>query len=149
FPPNVSSRSASQPIRAKLLLVFTWSRVSLERPRIYFWHRYMANRESRVELKGSARTVMPGGQDVGPADLNQQIEVTVYLRRPSGEPPNVEHMGALPVSERNYLSREEFAKSHGARTEDFAKVRAFAANYGLRITSEDLAARRVRLAGTV
>ena len=31
----------------------------------------MAKQQDRVELKGSARTAMPGGQDVGPADPNQ------------------------------------------------------------------------------
>jgi hypothetical protein len=40
----------------------------------------MAKRQDRVELKGSARAAMPAGQDVGPADPNQQIEVTVYLQ---------------------------------------------------------------------
>ena len=43
----------------------------------------MAKRQDRVELKGSARAALPGGQDVGPADPNQQIEVTVFLRRGS------------------------------------------------------------------
>lgn len=109
----------------------------------------MAQRQDRVELKGSARTVLPGGQDVGPADLNQQIEVTVYLRRGSGASPNFEQISALPISERQYLTREEFAQSQGALPEDLAKVRAFAAEYGLRVTSEDPATRQVKLAGTI
>ena len=40
----------------------------------------MARRQDRVELRGSTRAAMPAGQDVGPADPNQQIEVTVYLQ---------------------------------------------------------------------
>src|SRR5262249_36058506 len=109
----------------------------------------MVNREARVELKGSARAIMPGGQDIGPADPNQQIEVTVYLRGGSGVPPNIRRISALPNSERKYLTREEFAQSHGARSEDLAKIRAFAAKYGLQVTDEDTAARRVKLSGSV
>jgi hypothetical protein len=43
----------------------------------------MAMRQGRVELKGSARAALPGGQDVGPTDPNQRIEVSVLLRRGS------------------------------------------------------------------
>ena len=43
----------------------------------------MATRQERVELKGSARAALPGAHDVGPVDPNQQIEVTVVLRRGS------------------------------------------------------------------
>lgn len=43
----------------------------------------MAKLQDRVELKGSSRRPMPGGQDVGPADPHQHIEVSVLLRRGS------------------------------------------------------------------
>jgi kumamolisin len=109
----------------------------------------MARRQNRVELKGSARAALPGGQDVGPADRNQQIEVTIYLRRAPGGSSAADEIGSQPISEREYMTREEFARSHGARPEDMAKVRAFAAEYGLRVVSEDAAARQVKLAGTV
>jgi len=109
----------------------------------------MANRQGRVELKGSARAAMPAGQDVGPADPNQQIEVTVYLRHQGGKPPAAELIGSRPISERHYLTREEYARSHGARIEDVQRVRSFAAEFGLRVSSEDPAARRMKLVGTV
>jgi kumamolisin len=111
----------------------------------------MAKREDRVELKGSARAALPGGQDVGPADPNQQIEVSVLLRRGSkpGEFPSAEKTGALLPRQRKYLSREEFARTHGASSADLEKIRAFAAEHNLKVLSEDIASRTVKLSGTV
>jgi kumamolisin len=111
----------------------------------------MATREARVELKGSARAALPGGKDVGPADPNQPIEVSVFLRRGSapGELPSAEQMGARPPRERKYLTREGFASAHGASSADIEKIRAFAARYGLKVASQDRASRIVKLAGTV
>ena len=111
----------------------------------------MAKRQDWMELKGSARAALPGGQDVGPADPNQQIEVTVFLRRGSkpGEFPSVAQMGARLPRERKYLTREEFARLHGASAADLEKIRAFAGQYGLRVVSEDRASRIVKLSGTV
>src|SRR5580704_15882998 len=110
----------------------------------------MAMRADRVELKGSARAALPGGQDVGPIDPNQQIEVSVLLRRGSkpSEFPTAARMGADLPTKRKYLSREEFARLHGATAADLQKVRAFAAEYGLRVVSEDAASRTVKLSGT-
>jgi kumamolisin len=111
----------------------------------------MAKRQDRVELKGSKRAPLPGGQDVGPADSNEQIEVSVFLRRGSipAKFPSAEKLGTLPPRQRNYLTREEFASQHGASTADLEKVRAFAGQSGLRVVSEDRARRTVKLSGTV
>ncbi len=111
----------------------------------------MANLQDRVELKGSARATLPGGQDVGPADPNEQIEVTVLLRRGSkpGEFPSIAEMGARLPRERKYLTREEFARLHGASAADLEKIRGFAVQHGLKIVSEDGARRIVKLSGTV
>lgn len=111
----------------------------------------MAKRKDRVELKGSARAALPGGQDVGPADPSQQIEVTVFLRRGSkpGEFPSITQMGSRLPRERKYLTRKEFARLHGASKAELAKIRAFATEYGLKVESEDRARRIVKLGGTV
>jgi len=111
----------------------------------------MPNREDRVVLKGSARKPLPGGKDVGPADPNQKIEVTVYLRRGSKGPefPSVERLGVRPPRERKYLTRQDFAREYGASTADIHKVREFASQYGLRVAAEKRAARNVNLTGTV
>ena len=111
----------------------------------------MANQHDRVALKGSDRAALPGGQDAGPADPNQQIEVSVLLRRGSkpGEFPSVEQMGAALPRDRKYLTRQEFARLHGATEADLEKIRAFAKQYGLKVVSEDGASRTVKLSGSV
>src|SRR5580700_8621077 len=111
----------------------------------------MATRQDRVELKGSARAAFPSGQDVGPADPNQQIEVSVLLRRGStpGDFPTPDQIGPRLPRDRKYLTREQFAKQYGASPADIEKVRAFAAQYGLRVASEDPASRTVKLTGTI
>ena len=113
----------------------------------------MAKQERRVALVGSTRKALPG-KDAGPADPNQQIEVTVFLRRGSSGStsaafPPVEQMSAQLPRERKYLSREEFARAYGASADDVEKVRAFAAEYGLKVVSENRAQRTVKLSGTV
>jgi len=111
----------------------------------------MAKRQNRVEIQGSARAALPSGQDVGPADPNQQIEVSVFLRRGSraSQFSSAAKMSAQPLRKRKYLSREEFASTHGASAKDLEKVRAFAAEHGLTVASEEPARRIVKLRGTV
>ncbi len=111
----------------------------------------MANNQNRVELKGSTKVALSGARDIGPADANEQIEVSVLLRRGSekGTFPAVEEMGAQLPAERTYLSREEFARKHGATADDLKKVSDFAAEHGLRVVSEEPARRVMKLGGTV
>lgn len=108
----------------------------------------MAKSRDRVELKSSMRRPLPNGKDIGPVDLNQQIEVSLYLSR-SADLPSTEELGKTPIASRNYLSREEFAQAHGVQAENIEKIRAFAAEYGLQVVSEDAARRVVKLSGTV
>jgi kumamolisin len=111
----------------------------------------MAKLQHRVELKGSSREAIPGGQDAGPADPNQQIEVSVLLRRGSkpGKFPSAAQLGVQPPHQRKYLTREEFAHQHGAAAADLKKISSFAKQYGLQVISEDRARRTVKLSGTV
>jgi kumamolisin len=111
----------------------------------------MAKRQDRVELQGSARPAMPGAKDTGPADPTQHIEVSVLLRRGSepGAFRSAAELSARPPLQRKYLTREEFARSHGASAADLKKIRAFAKKYRLQVASEDRASRMVKLRGTV
>lgn len=111
----------------------------------------MAKRQNRAVLKGSARKALPGGQDIGPADPNEQIEVTLFLRRGSkrSEFPSAAKMGARIPKRQKYLTREEFARLHGASTADLEEIRAFASEYGLKVESEDPARRTVKMSGAV
>jgi kumamolisin len=94
---------------------------------------------------------MAGAKFVGPADRNERIEVTVYLRRSSKPDLSVEvaQLGNLAPRERKHLSREEFLRTHGAIPDDLDKVRRFASEYGLEVKEENPSRRSVVLAGTV
>src|ERR1700733_15573149 len=85
--------------------------------------------EKRIDLPGSERTLLPGSREVGACDPQEQIQVTVFLRR-GGSPkqfPDVTKIGKLPPAQRKHLSRAQFAIRHGARPADIKKIRAFAA----------------------
>ena len=111
----------------------------------------MAVPQNRVQLKGSTRAALPDGRDVGPADPNEQIEATVLLRRGPGQSefPSAEQTAGRPLRGRKYLSREEFARLHGASEADLEKIRAFATPHRLKVASENRASRTVKLSGTV
>jgi kumamolisin len=107
--------------------------------------------QNRFRLTHSQRSPMEGAKLIGPADPNEKMEVTVYLRRGSKPEayPNIAQLGSLPVKERHHLSREEFANAHGAGADDLAKVRQFATEFGLQVKEENPARRSVVLGGTV
>ena len=111
----------------------------------------MASQQNRVELKTSARSPLRGARLVGPADPNEKMEVTITLRRGSQPAafPSIEQMGRRMPLERSHLSRESFAATHGARSEDLSKIRAFASQNGLEIVEESAARRSIILGGTV
>ena len=106
--------------------------------------------QTRFHLAKSARATMKDAKLIGPADPNEKMEVTIYLRRGSaGVYPNIAQQASLPVKERRHLSREEFATAHGASSDDIAKVRQFASQFGLQVKAEHPARRSVVLSGTV
>jgi len=111
----------------------------------------MSNENDRSRLANSERAPMAGAKFVGPADPNEKMEVTIYLRRGSMADlaPAVAQLGNLAPKERKYITREDFAKTHGAIPEDLGKVRQFASEYGLEVKEENATHRSVVLAGTV
>ncbi|MDA4118766.1 MAG: S53 family peptidase, partial [Thaumarchaeota archaeon] len=109
--------------------------------------------KQKVTLPGSERVLFPGAKVSGKIDPNETIRVTVIIRpRPSSEiqrTATLEEMGALMPKDRSYPTREEFAASQGATGEEFAKVEAFAREYGLGIAEESSAKRSIVLSGTL
>jgi kumamolisin len=106
----------------------------------------------KVNLQGSERSVMPGARQIGPADPNEIIDVTVIVGRRSRAAktfPSIATLGATPLTQRRHLTREEFASTHGAAPEDCARIRAFAVANGLTVKSESAGRRTVMLSGTV
>lgn len=112
----------------------------------------MAQIRKRAVLKGSKREELPGGRDAGAADPNERIIVSVVFRRGSAKSALTAAKSAATKAApraRKYLSREQFARKHGAAVADIKKIRAFAKQYGLRVASEDRARRTMKLNGTV
>ena len=97
----------------------------------------------RVALEGSVKAPFKQGRYVGPVRKDEQLTVTVRLRRksplrsPDGmrEPPTLDY-GA-------------FRALHGADPADVARIEAFAHEHGLDVPRVSLAQRAVDLAGTV
>jgi kumamolisin len=107
--------------------------------------------EKRIDLPGSERTLLPGSREVGACDPQEQIQVTVFLRR-GGSPkqfPDVTKIGKLPPAQRKHLSRAQFAIRHGARPADIKKIRAFAAQNKLKVVEVSRPRRSVLLSGSI
>ncbi len=101
-------------------------------------------------LPGSERAPMPGAREIGPANPNQRIDVTVRLRSRAGKTPIVDaSVFAAPIRKRKLLSRTELEQRHGADTASIAKVESFAREYGLTVKEKSPARRTVILSGTV
>jgi kumamolisin len=111
----------------------------------------MAKNQKRVALLGSERTLLPGSRRIGPADPQDQIQVTVFLRRGSSPKqfPDIKKLGKLLPAQRRHLSRAQFATRHGARLEDIKKIRSFAAQNKLRVVEASRPRRSVLLSGSV
>ena len=99
-----------------------------------------------VPLKGSERTAVAGATQLGPCNPAERFEVTVVLRRRAAEEFATRVQG-LGSGHGPYLSREDFAKTHGASAEDLAAVRDFAQGQGLAVVQESPERRTLVLSG--
>jgi kumamolisin len=99
-----------------------------------------------VQLSGSHPATLPGAHLLGPAPANERLEITVRLRRKASL-HSAGYTGGL--GQRQYLTREQYAATHGADAADIAKVEAFARQASLVVVDSDVARRSVFLSGTV
>ena len=93
-----------------------------------------------LPLPGSDRAPLESAREIGPANPNEIVDVTIRLRSRSGIKPNAE-------PER--LSREEFEQRHGADPASIAQIEAFAHEHQLTVKEESAARRTVIVSGTV
>ena len=93
-------------------------------------------------LPGSKRTMLAGAKLLGPANANQQIEVTLKLRRMK-ELPDLQNRPARA------MSRDDFAATYGASQDDIDKVTTVLGKFGLTKVHSNSAARNIRFSGTV
>jgi kumamolisin len=102
-----------------------------------------------ISLKGSDRAAVPGARLVAAADPAERLQVTVLVRRRARQDFAARVAALASGAAGPCLSRDEFAKRHGADASDLAAVRAFAAAKGLAVVQEHAARRTVLLSGTV
>jgi kumamolisin len=111
----------------------------------------MASHDQSVPLPGSARAPLPNAHVVGPAALDERLEVTVRVRPRSSLQAlaTAKTMTAHLPHERQYMSRDDYAARYGADPKDLDTVAAFAKRHGLAVVESSSARRSLVLSGTV
>jgi kumamolisin len=110
----------------------------------------MAALKSYVALPGSVRAPLAHASERDPADPNQEVDVTVFLRGRTSDGPIVkDDVFSQPIQKRKLLNRNEFEQRHGADRESIARVTAFASERKLMVKEVSAARRTVILSGTV
>ena len=110
----------------------------------------MATTPNRHTIPGSERAPIAGARATGKVMADERIEVSVLVRPASGQRDlaDSEALVDKPPAQRHYLSRDEFAKQHGAAAADIAKVAEFAKAHGLAVVEANAPRRTVVLSGT-
>ena len=96
----------------------------------------------RTILRGSERNAPHTAQPIGSIAPDDQIRVTVYLRRKGADPV------PPPGPHEIHMTRDQFAQQHGANPQDIALVEQFAHEYQLTVVDASTEKRRVILTGT-
>jgi kumamolisin len=110
----------------------------------------MATSTHRHIISGSERDPVQGARATGDLSPDERIEVTLRLRArlPVRDRPDDSALKDVAPSQRRYLSREQFAETHGATPEDIQKVTAFALANGLSVVDAHAARRSVVVSGS-
>jgi hypothetical protein len=105
----------------------------------------MSVKRGYVPLKHSERRPRGGARLLGPADPDEELSVSVRVRRRGDGPalPTVVPRG------RGVLSRQAFADRFGASDRDLEQVAAFGRSHGMAVTELSVPRRTVVLSGTV
>jgi kumamolisin len=106
--------------------------------------------KKHILLAGSERAPLAGAREIGPANPNEVVDVTIRLRSRAGKKPivNADEF-TKPIENRTILSRKQFEQTHGADPDDIARIESFAREHGLTVTEKSAARRTVILSGTV
>jgi kumamolisin len=113
----------------------------------------MPHRTALIILPGSRRKAVPVARLIGKSDPNQQIAVSVYVRRNPDPPAEVVNKVArlarqLP-GQREVITNEEFNTMYGADPADVKRVVDWAESAGLKAVDQSLAKRRIKVEGTI
>src|SRR6202050_3112966 len=101
-------------------------------------------------IAGSERAPLVGAREIGPANPNEKLDVTIRLRSRAGKKPIVSADAyTKPIEKRTILSRKEFEQRHGADPESIARVETFARQHKLTVKEKSPGRRTVILSGNV
>jgi kumamolisin len=110
----------------------------------------MSTPKQPLALAGSERAPLAGAREIGPANPNEKVDVTIRLRSRAGKKPIVNAEAfTKPIAKRTILSRKEFEQQHGADPDSIARVEAFAREHKLTVKEKSAGRRTVILSGTV
>ncbi|HST53816.1 MAG TPA: S53 family peptidase [Pyrinomonadaceae bacterium] len=105
-----------------------------------------------VPLPKSKRTLLPNSRSAGPVDKSEIASLTVHVRS-TGDLAELEkrvyEQSKLPLEQRSYLSREEFAQQYGASAADLDLVEELAHEHDLMVVHRDAAERSIVLRGSM
>lgn len=110
----------------------------------------MSTPKKQIPLAGSARAPLPGAREIGPANPNEMLDVTIRLKPKSGKKRFIDQEEfTKPIGRRKILTREEFEKEHSADPSSVKLVESFARQHGLTVKESSPERRTVILSGTV
>jgi kumamolisin len=110
----------------------------------------MSAPKEHLPLPGSERAPLEGAREIGPANPNETVDVTIRLRSRAGKKPIVNVEASTRLVERpTILGRKEFEQRHGADPDSIARVETFARQHQLTVKEKDSGRRTVILSGTV
>ena len=111
----------------------------------------MATQVDRTVIKGSERAApLRGARALARIGGTERFEVTIRIRRRKplrALATSMAFAAALPA-ERSYVSRADYASSHGASDEDIATIEAYVRSQGLVVVQSSPARRSMFVSGT-
>ncbi|MGI0090237.1 MAG: S53 family peptidase [Nitrososphaerales archaeon] len=110
----------------------------------------MSGTNQRTPIVGSEKSIPRGARQIGLANPEERIEVTIILRQNPSTAALADEISSLEPRHRIYFSREEFAAgAHGAASEDMDMVQNFARRHGIEIMEASGPKRSVVVSGTI
>jgi kumamolisin len=105
-----------------------------------------------VPLAGSNRELLPDSRPAGPIDRSRIASLTIHVRS-GGDmkelEKQVQQQASLPLSQRTYLTHDEFAKQYGSRDADMDAVEQHAQQHDLMVVRRSATQHTIILRGTL
>lgn len=104
--------------------------------------------QRHIRLPGSDRAPLPGAVLEGPADPDQQVQVTVFVRRRTDALSMLDRLNRITLHHPRF-SPDQLAARHSTDPSDIDRITSLATQNNLQVVSADALSRRVQLSGTV